>query len=138
LPPIEYGVVLVILAVIIARGFLPGVVVGLVLAVVLFAISYGRVELVREVAFGETYRSNVDGRAPSRAAVAGGWCRLRCTGSCSSAPAVCWSDRHRIEAGRLRSGDRSPAGHRRTSAVAAFAGHASWRRGRLEIASRVL
>src|SRR4029450_3646972 len=36
LPPLEYGVVLVILATIIARGFLPGVVVGLVLAVVLF------------------------------------------------------------------------------------------------------
>ncbi|HEY5860000.1 MAG TPA: SulP family inorganic anion transporter [Actinomycetota bacterium] len=67
LPPIEYGVVLVILAVIIARGFLPGVVVGLVLAVVLFAISYGRVELVREVAFGETYRSNVDRPAAERA-----------------------------------------------------------------------
>ena len=60
LPPVEYGVVLVILAVIIARGFLPGVVVGLVLAVVLFAVNYGRVELVREVTFGDTYRRNVD------------------------------------------------------------------------------
>ena len=45
--------VLVILAVIIAAGYLAGVVVGLVLAVVLFAFSYGRVELVREVAFGD-------------------------------------------------------------------------------------
>jgi SulP family sulfate permease len=60
LPPVDYGVVLVILAVIIGRGFLPGVVIGLVLAVVLFAVSYGRIELVREVAFGETYHSNVD------------------------------------------------------------------------------
>ena len=41
-------------------GFLPGVVIGLVLAVVLFAIDYGRIELVREVAFGDTYHSNVD------------------------------------------------------------------------------
>jgi sulfate permease, SulP family len=60
LPPLEYGVVLVILAAIVARGFLPGVVVGLVLAVVLFAVNYGRTELVREVDFGETYHSNVD------------------------------------------------------------------------------
>jgi SulP family sulfate permease len=65
LPPLEYGVVLAILAVIIGRGYLPGVVVGLVLAVVLFAVSYGRIELVREVAFGETYHSNVD-RAPAQ------------------------------------------------------------------------
>jgi SulP family sulfate permease len=67
LPRVEYMVVLVILAVIIARGFLPGIVVGLVLAVVLFAVSYGRVELVREVDFGETYRSNVDRPARERA-----------------------------------------------------------------------
>ena len=60
LPPLEYGVVLVILAVIIGRAYLPGVVVGLVFAVVLFAVNYGRIELVREVAFGETYHSNVD------------------------------------------------------------------------------
>jgi SulP family sulfate permease len=68
LPPLEYGVVLLILAAIIARGFLPGVVLGLVLAVVLFAINYGRVELVREVAFGETYHSNVD-RPPAERAL---------------------------------------------------------------------
>src|SRR4029450_13838802 len=67
LPPLEYGVVLVILAAIVVRGFLPGVVVGLVLAVVLFAINYGRTELVREVAFGETYHSNVDRPLAERA-----------------------------------------------------------------------
>ena len=67
LPPLEYGVVLVILVGIIAWGFLVGVVIGLVLAVVLFAVSYGRIELVREVAFGETYRSNVDRPATERA-----------------------------------------------------------------------
>jgi sulfate permease, SulP family len=37
-----------------------------VLAVVLFAVSYGRIELVREVDFGETYRSNVDRPATER------------------------------------------------------------------------
>jgi SulP family sulfate permease len=64
LPRVEYVIVLLILAGIIAKGFLPGVVLGLVLAVVLFAVSYGRIELVREVAFGDTYRSNVD-RSPA-------------------------------------------------------------------------
>ena len=67
LPPVEYGFVLVIFAAIIARGFLPGVVIGLVLAVVLFAVSYGRIELVREVAFGDTYHSNVDRPPEERA-----------------------------------------------------------------------
>ncbi len=70
LPRVEYFVVLVILAGIIATGrFLPGVVLGLVMAVVLFAVSYGRIELVREVAFGETYRSNVDRPAAEKAAL---------------------------------------------------------------------
>jgi sulfate permease, SulP family len=69
LPRLEYGVVLVILAVIIGRGYLPGVVVGLVVAIVLFAVNYGRIELVREVAFGETYHSNVDRPPAERAAL---------------------------------------------------------------------
>jgi SulP family sulfate permease len=60
LPRGEYVVVLAIFATVVARGLLPGVVVGLVLAVVMFAVNYGRVEQVSEVAFGETYRSNVD------------------------------------------------------------------------------
>jgi SulP family sulfate permease len=38
-------------------------VIGLVLAVVLFAINYGRTELIHEVALGPTYHSNVD-RSP--------------------------------------------------------------------------
>ncbi len=67
LPPLEYAVVLLILVAIIAWGFLIGVVVGLVLAVVLFAVSYGRIELVHEVAFGDTYRSTVDRPATERA-----------------------------------------------------------------------
>ncbi len=70
LPRLEYVIVLLILATIIGRGFLPGIVVGLVLAVVLFAISYGRIELVREVEFGQTYHSNVDRPAAERAALA--------------------------------------------------------------------
>jgi sulfate permease, SulP family len=67
LPPLEYAVVLLILAGVIVWGFLIGVVLGLVLAIVLFAVSYGRIELVHEVAFGETYRSSVDRPATERA-----------------------------------------------------------------------
>ena len=52
LPPFEYAIVLAILATIIGRDFLTGVVVGLVLAGILFAVNYGRIELVREVASG--------------------------------------------------------------------------------------
>ena len=71
LPRLEYAVVLVILVGIIVWGFLTGVVIGLALAVMLFAFSYGRIELVREVAFGETYRSNVDRPADERAELRG-------------------------------------------------------------------
>jgi SulP family sulfate permease len=69
LPTLEYVVVLVILAGIVAKGFLPGVVIGLVMAVVLFAVSYGRIELVHEISFGDTYHSNVDRPPTQRAAL---------------------------------------------------------------------
>jgi sulfate permease, SulP family len=69
LPRIEYLVVLVILAVIIAQGYLVGIVVGLVLAALLFAFSYGRVDLVRQVSFGDTYQSTVDRPPAERAAL---------------------------------------------------------------------
>ena len=80
LPKIEYVFLLLILATIVGQGFLPGVVVGLVIGVVLFAISYGRVEQVREVAFGDTYRSNVDRPPAERRS-----CRRSATASRSSA-----------------------------------------------------
>jgi SulP family sulfate permease len=69
LPVGEYAVVLVILATIAYRGFLPGVVIGLVLAVVLFAVNYGRTELIHEVRFGDAYHSNVDRPPAERAAL---------------------------------------------------------------------
>ena len=68
LPLGEYLIVLVILLSIATRGLMTGLVVGLILAVVLFAINYGRIDLVREVAFGDTYRSNVD-RPPGERAI---------------------------------------------------------------------
>jgi SulP family sulfate permease len=60
LPLGEYLIVIAILVTIATKGFLPGVEVGLVLAIALFAVNYSRIELVREVPFGTTYRSNVD------------------------------------------------------------------------------
>jgi SulP family sulfate permease len=69
LPTVEYVILLVIAAGIVAKGFLPGVVIGLVMAVVLFAVSYSRIELLHEVTFGDTYRSNVDRGPAERAAL---------------------------------------------------------------------
>jgi SulP family sulfate permease len=70
LPRVEYVVVLLILATIVWRGLLPGVAVGAVLSVVLLAISYGRIDQVRQVAFGDAHRSNVDRPPAERAALA--------------------------------------------------------------------
>ena len=67
----EYIIVLVILATIAARGFLPGIAVGLVAAVLLFALNYSRIQLIHEVEFGSTYRSNVDRPPPERRAIQG-------------------------------------------------------------------
>jgi sulfate permease, SulP family len=107
LPPVEYGVVLVILAAIIGKGFLLGVVVGLVLAVVLFAVNYGRIELVREVAFGETFHSNVDRPLAERAvlrSLGDAVQILRVNGFLffGSANALLERIRKRVEAGSLR------------------------------------
>jgi sulfate permease, SulP family len=107
LQPVEFGVVLLILLTIAARGFLPGVVVGLVLAVVLFAVSYGRVELVREVPFGGPYRSNVDRPPADRAALStmGGRVQiLRVTGFVffGSANSLLERIRKRVEEGGMR------------------------------------
>jgi sulfate permease, SulP family len=67
LPLGEYLIVLAIVVTVATKGLLPGLVVGLLLAVVLFAVNYGRIDLVREIAFGTTYRSNVDRPPDDRA-----------------------------------------------------------------------
>jgi SulP family sulfate permease len=69
LPIPEYLIVLAIFATIAVKGLLTGLVVGLILAVVLFAIDYGRIDLVHELAFGTRYRSNVDRPPGERAAL---------------------------------------------------------------------
>jgi sulfate permease, SulP family len=56
----EYSLILAILLAIAAKGLLAGVAVGLVLAVVLFAVSYSRAQLVREGVLGAAFHSNVE------------------------------------------------------------------------------
>ena len=68
--------------------------IGLVLAVMLFAINYGRIELVREVSFGETTAPTSIGRRPSAPSSASPIASRSCgcPGSCSSARrTACWS-----------------------------------------------
>ena len=60
MPVREYAIVLVILAVIVGWGLLSGVALGLVWAVVLFAVSYSRTDFVRQTLTGAEFRSNVD------------------------------------------------------------------------------
>ncbi len=56
---VEYGIVLVILGTIASVGLLPGVLVGLVLAVLLFVVTYGRVDPVKHALTGADVRSRV-------------------------------------------------------------------------------
>jgi len=59
LPKLEYAVILLILAVIIGIGFLEGIGVGLVAAVVLFIVNYSRTSIVKHSLSGSTMRSRV-------------------------------------------------------------------------------
>jgi SulP family sulfate permease len=58
-PPLEYFVVLLILAVAAIFGFLQGVVVGLLAAVTLFIINYSRIDVVKHVLTGASFQSRV-------------------------------------------------------------------------------
>lgn len=60
LPRRDYFVVLIILLVVGFVGFLQGVGVGLVLALVLFAVDYSRTNVVKHALTGGTYRSKVE------------------------------------------------------------------------------
>jgi sulfate permease, SulP family len=62
----EYVVVVLILLVIGGVGFLEGVAVGIVVAVVLFVVSYSRTDVVRHTLSGTTYRSTVERAAAAR------------------------------------------------------------------------
>jgi sulfate permease, SulP family len=60
LPRADYGVVVLIVAVIAVFGFLEGVAAGLVLTVVLFVVDYSRTDVVKHALSGTGFRSNVD------------------------------------------------------------------------------
>ncbi|MGH2678062.1 MAG: SulP family inorganic anion transporter [Actinomycetota bacterium] len=59
----DYVVVVLIVLAVAVLGFLPGVAVGLVLAIVLFVVDYSRTDVVRDELTATQYRSNVD-RSP--------------------------------------------------------------------------
>ncbi len=60
LPAADYLLVWLILAVIVAFGFLQGIVAGVFIAAILFVITYSRVNIIRNVFDGRTLHSNVD------------------------------------------------------------------------------
>ena len=58
--PLEYSIVLVIVVVIIANGVLLGVTVGLVAAIILFALTYSRIDIFQHQMAGSEVRSTVE------------------------------------------------------------------------------
>jgi sulfate permease, SulP family len=68
---LEYAVVVAILLAIVAFGFLPGVGIGLVLAVALFVVAYGRIDVVRHALTGASMRSRVTWSPEERAHLEG-------------------------------------------------------------------
>jgi sulfate permease, SulP family len=60
LPQADYAVVVLILVVIGIFGFLPGVAVGLIVAVALFVVDYSRTDVVKHAFSGGSYRSKVE------------------------------------------------------------------------------
>jgi SulP family sulfate permease len=59
LPKVDYFIIILILVVIAAVGFLAGVGVGLVAAVILFVVSYSRINVVKHSLSGANYQSRV-------------------------------------------------------------------------------
>jgi SulP family sulfate permease len=60
LPRIDYLLVLMILVAIASIGFLEGIAVGVLAAVVMFVVSYSQINAVKNTLSGETYRSKVE------------------------------------------------------------------------------
>jgi SulP family sulfate permease len=60
LPHIDYLLVVIILGVVATVGFLAGVGVGVVIAVILFVVNYSRINMVKNTLSGTTYQSNLE------------------------------------------------------------------------------
>lgn len=55
----DFFVIILILLVVVFRGFLEGIVAGLVLALIMFAVSYSQIRVIRFMLSGSEYRSRV-------------------------------------------------------------------------------
>jgi SulP family sulfate permease len=60
LPRIDYALVVLILGVVGAFGFLQGVGVGIVIAILLFVVNYSRIDIVKDSLSGDAYQSRVE------------------------------------------------------------------------------
>jgi SulP family sulfate permease len=60
LPRIDYALVLLILGVVGAFGFLEGVGTGIVIAVVLFVVNYSRIDIIKDSLTGSSYQSSAE------------------------------------------------------------------------------
>jgi SulP family sulfate permease len=60
LSPMDYTLVWVILIVVGAVGFLEGVGLGIIIAVILFVVNYSRIDISKDQLTGTTYQSNVE------------------------------------------------------------------------------
>jgi SulP family sulfate permease len=60
LPHVDYLLVVIILGVVATVGFLAGVGVGVVIAVILFVVNYSRINMVKNTLSGTTYQSNLE------------------------------------------------------------------------------
>ncbi len=59
LPPFDYLLVVAILLVIVWAGFIPGIASGILIACILFIVSYGRTSSIKYKLSGRAFRSNV-------------------------------------------------------------------------------
>ncbi len=66
LPLVDYLLVWVIVVIIAAIGFLQGIVAGVLIAAILFVITYSRVNIIRNTLNGTRFHSNVDRPRPHR------------------------------------------------------------------------
>ena len=66
-PRIDFAIILTILAVVALRGFLEGVAVGVVVAIVLFVINYSRTSVIKHALSGADFRSRVNRSLEQRA-----------------------------------------------------------------------
>jgi sulfate permease, SulP family len=67
---LDYGVVILIVLIIAVWGFLEGVAVGVIVAAIMFAINYSRIDVVKHALTGAEYRSNVERSVPEQEVLA--------------------------------------------------------------------